>query len=414
MSEKLDTHPVFVFNTKFNGLAVIRTLGKAGIPVYALDTHQSVGTFSRYAKFWICPNPSTSEKRFIDFLIEKGQRFKHKPLLFPTNDEWATAVSKHKEILSRYFVTITADWDVIKLVVEKDKFFRWTQERGYPVPKTYFNIDEIDKSLFPMVAKPTFRRMSSDDEYNKYIEEISNQLRLVHLDTIEDFNKFCHKYENLLSHFIFQEEVIGMANRMYTVGIYADKDSKLLAIFTGRKVRGFPPDIGDCIVGQSEPLPELVELTKKLIKDLNYTGVAEVEFKKDAKTEEYKLLEINPRSWSWIGITPACGVNIPLIAYNDVVLGQRCFSQSQCDVGEVKWIRLIDDLQNCMYRNKKIGFPEESLKFTAWLNSLKGKRVIAEFDKTDPYPAIWYWRRFLLGNIKSLLRKLKGKIKGKM
>jgi len=245
-------------------------------------------------------------------------------------------------------------------------------------------IDTLIRAAYPLIY-----------EHNKYIENLSDQLRLVDLDTMEDFNRFCSQYKELLSHFIFQEKVIGMANRMYTVGVYADKNSELLAIFTGRKVRGYPPNIGDCMVGQSEPLPELVKLTKKLIKDLNYTGVAEVEFKKDARTEEYKLIEVNPRSWSWIGITPACGVNIPLIAYNDAVLGERCFSQSRCDVGKVKWVRLIDDFITCIYWNKRIGFPKESLKFREWLNSLNGKRVIAEFDKSDPLPIIAFALRRL-------------------
>jgi hypothetical protein len=76
-------------------------------------------------------------------------------------------------------------------------------------------------------------------------------------------------------------------------------------------------------------------------------------------------------------------------------------------VGEVKWVRLIDDLSNCMYRNKRAGFPEETLSFMAWLNSLKGRRVIAEFEKSDPYPAIRYWGQFLAGNTKTALLKLK-------
>lgn len=386
MFENTKIHPVLVCGTHFNGLGVIRAFGEVGIPVYAIDTVRGFGSLSRYAKFWKCPDPSTSERKFIDFLIERSKQFEHRPLLFPTMDSWATAASKHKTALLRHFHVMTADWEIIRLVIKKDEFFRWAQQRKYPVPKTYLNLDEINKDAFPIVAKPAFRYISSNSKCNKYISEMSNRLRLTDLNTIEDFNEFCGQYGELLPHFIFQEKVMGMANRMYSVGIYADKNSELLAIFTGRKVRGLPPDIGDCLVGQSEPLPELVELTRKLVRDLRYTGVAEVEFKKDARTEEYKLIEINPRSWSWIGITPACGVNIPLIAYNDVILEQKCFSQSQCNAGEVKWIRLVDDLMACMRWNRKLGFPEEALKFGTWFNSLKGRRIIAEFDRSDPLP----------------------------
>ena len=46
-----------------------------------------------------------------------------------------------------------------------------------------------------------------------------------------------------------------------------------------------------------------------IVKDLNYSGIAEFEYKKDLSTGRYRLIEVNPRSWSWIGITPACGVS---------------------------------------------------------------------------------------------------------
>lgn len=402
MSEGPDAHPVFVLGTHFNGLAVIQALGKSAVPVYAIDTHRSVGTFSRYANFWISPDPSTSETEFTDFLVRKGKQSKSKPLLFPTGDKWVAAVSKNRRTLFEWFLMAIPDWDIVRLTIEKDRFFRWTQEKGFPVPKTYFGIDEINESVFPILAKPKFRSMSADNEYNSYIEKVSNELRLVRLNTVQDFDDFCHTHSEVLAHFIFQEEVVGMANRMYTVGIYADEDSELLAIFTGRKLRGFPPDIGDCVFGQSEPLPELAELTRRLVKDLGYTGVAEVEFKKDARTEVYKLIEVNPRSWSWIGITPACGVNIPLIVYNHLVFEKKDFFQSQCGVGEVKWVRIINDLLSCMYKNRKIGFPKQSMKFITWLNSLKGKKVIAEFDRSEPLIVVIF-----------MLRKLYESLKGK-
>jgi D-aspartate ligase len=56
--------------------------------VYALDTFKSVGTTSRYAHYWPCPDPLRDEDAFIRFLIENGGEFDQKPVLFPTNDHW--------------------------------------------------------------------------------------------------------------------------------------------------------------------------------------------------------------------------------------------------------------------------------------------------------------------------------------
>ena len=58
-------NPAFVFNCHYNGLAILQDLGRRGVPVYALDSHRSVGTISRYARFLKVPNPITDEDEFV-------------------------------------------------------------------------------------------------------------------------------------------------------------------------------------------------------------------------------------------------------------------------------------------------------------------------------------------------------------
>ena len=93
-----------VFNCHYNGLSIIQELGRHGVQVYALDSFRDVGTFSRYGCFHLCPDPESAEKAFVEYLLELGSSFDHKPVLFPTNDHWAAAISRHKETLSQYYV----------------------------------------------------------------------------------------------------------------------------------------------------------------------------------------------------------------------------------------------------------------------------------------------------------------------
>jgi predicted ATP-grasp superfamily ATP-dependent carboligase len=44
-----------------------------------------------------------------------------------------------------------------------------------------------------------------------------------------------------------------------------------------------------------------------------------VEFKRDPRDGGFKLMEINPRLWQWHGLATACGVDLPRIAYADLV-----------------------------------------------------------------------------------------------
>ena len=77
---------------------MIRSLGKNGIPVIAMDTFKNIGTRSKFAKYVKCPDPVENEKEFIDFLIDIGKEFKEKPVIIPTNDIWVYSVSKHYKI----------------------------------------------------------------------------------------------------------------------------------------------------------------------------------------------------------------------------------------------------------------------------------------------------------------------------
>ena len=53
--------------------------------------------------------------------------------------------------------------------------------------------------------------------------------------------------------------------------------------------------------------------------EFGYYGLSQVEFKRDVRDGGFKLMEINPRLWQWHGLATACGVDLPRIAYADLV-----------------------------------------------------------------------------------------------
>jgi predicted ATP-grasp superfamily ATP-dependent carboligase len=390
-------NPAIVFNCHYNGLSIIQELGRHGIPVIALDTSRSVGSFSRYAKFIQCQDPLDDEKGVVDLLLKMGKSFEQSPVLFPTNDLWAITLAKNRELLEEYYLPCVAELPTTKMLIHKEEFYPWAQERGYPVPRMFQVRELIEeaKSYFPIIAKPKYRwvPIQAKDEINLYtlFKKLENN-RMVILRNTEEVKKFVLSQKEMISHFLFQEYVSGYADRMYTIGVYANRDHDVLGVFTGKKVRGFPPDIGDCTIGQSEEMPtELVNMVKDIVKESRYHGIAEFEFKKDAQTEEFKLIEVNPRSWSWIGITPACGVSLPMIAYADLTGCTRMpYKYSKARSGEVKYVKLLEDLWNCSYANNKAGFPEYNLTLTRWWKSLYARqKIYAEFCWDDPAVALY-------------------------
>jgi D-aspartate ligase len=405
-----------VFNCAFNGLGVIRALGRHGATVFALDSKRSTGTYSRYATFVECPDPLVAETAFVDFLVKLAPRFKERPILIPTNDEWAAAVSRSKDRLKAHYHVCVADWPVVEMVLRKARFYAWAAQRNYPVPATWSSkaLSDIPATAFPIIAKPEMRRNATDEVETARLTRILYQLRMTVIEDQAQLRAFLEKHRDLLDHFLFQEYVRGLSDCMFTIGVYADRDYIVRALFSGRKVRGFPPDSGDCMVGRTEPVPEAVrQIVRDLCKEIRYHGLAEFEFKRDLKTGRYRLIEINPRTWSWVGITPAAGVNLPWIACSDLS-GRGIPAYVEGVTSGVTWLRVADDLLNCLEGNRKLGFPEWNYSLLAWWRSVRNhKMVSAEFSWTDPRPAFVHWKpmikRIVTTVLKSPFRRERGR-----
>ena len=191
------------------------------------------------------------------------------------------------------------------------------------------------------------------------------------------------------------------------IGVYADKQSTVRAVFSGRKVRGYPVEYGNCFAGESYWVEELVEQSKKIVKLLGYTGIAEIEYKYNSVDGKYYLIEMNPRTWSWIGITPKTGVNLPLIAYKDMI-GEEIPKYVEMNKSKkVLWTRSIDDRYNCQKNHKNVNDDDFLKSEKEWEESLKkyDEIVYADCDPEDMAPGLFWKKQNRLRNIKSTLKK---------
>lgn len=406
-----------VFNCAYNGLSIIQELGRRGVDVHALDSFRNIGTTSKYATYHKVPNPTTDEEGFIEFLLKFGTEFDEKPVLIPTNDHWASAIANHRERLAEHYVPCVPDGETVDLLLDKQAFGSWAEDRSYPVPRSWSRseVDEIPEDAFPIAAKPGDARDAPDMMYRSALvtiwnrltgsrttkekeasEELSEEaglykeLRLEVFEERSTLNDFLETYPELTKDFVFQEYVRGMSDSMYTVGIYANEGT-VKGVFTGRKVRGHPADIGDCKVGQIESVPDqLVDQAKSICDELEYTGIAEFEYKRDTVTGDFYLIEVNPRSWSWVGITPACGVNLPWMAYTDLAgTGEQPCPSNPIEDGSITWVKATEDLFNCLlfYR---WSYPKWHLGPKKWWRSVNADRtVFAEGSLRDPLPVMY-------------------------
>lgn len=380
----------WVFNCDYNGLAVIQALGRLGVNVRSLDARRGVGTYSRFGDYGAVPDPMGDEAGFVDALWRYREGLEANPVLIPTNDHWAESVARHREELSRGFECCVSDYEIVALLLDKDRFGRWGQEVGLPVPRVW-SVDEAreDPDLpLPIGIKANARRKSGQ---GASWARAADGLRFRSCQTRAEMEEVLTEAETAGVPVFLQEVVKGRSDAMHSIGVYA-RDGEILGLVYGKKLRGFPPGFGDCIVGIASPVPDwALSLAKKVCLELRYTGIAEFEVMLDAETDSRFLIEINPRSWGWIGVSGPAGVDLPSLAYRNQAFGEvPAEIQLGCRDGEsVYYTKLLADLQNTLLWYRFSDARDWVLSPRQWWKTYSGRKgVFAEFARDDPKVAL--------------------------
>lgn len=355
------------------GLAVIRSLGRRGIPVIVLDSRRdAIGFSSRHALGLAAPDPAHAD--FIPFMEDLGGRLRRRGVVFPTQDQALLAVVRNRERLARCFVLPGTDNDKLLRILDKKIQFDLARAHGIPVPEAYAVGTAAERAAarrtmnFPVIVKPVYT--------TEFREKFHVKAMLA--DDGGQLDSLLEKVYPL--DVIVQEFIPGGVDRHFMVGSYIDRTGRPLGIFTARKLRESPRRLGVCRIGESVLAPEAEALAMQLLGALGYSGISEVEFKCDPRDGRYKLIEVNPRSFMWMGLATAGGVDLPYLAYSEVLQEPQ-----RTRVPGKRWIMAAQELRLT---------PWEVLKGQTsvrdWLSSWRNIALDGIFSASDPGPGLRY------------------------
>ena len=126
--------------------------------------------------------------------------------------------------------------------------------------------------------------------------------------------------------------------------------------------------------------PEIVDPTRRLLRELRITGLVEVEYKYDIRAKAYKVLDINPRVWGWQSLGAAAGVDFPYLMW--LLANGEPIPECEPRCG-MKWIRLSTDFmvvwREILNRRMSIG---------DYCRSLRSPLTGAVYAADDPLPGV--------------------------
>lgn len=359
------------------GLAIARSLGRRGIPVYIIDDQYCISSFSRYAAKVIRVESILDERKTVQGVLEVGRRYNlQKWVLFPTRDENVAAFSRYRDELTPFFRVTTGDWKSVEWAWDKKKTYELAEKLDIPCPKTFNprSIDEIP-ALFPrlpLAVKPAVKE-------NFFYATGAKAWRA---DTPEQLLSL---YEKAIAQIkpeeiLIQEIVPGDGTTQYSYCAFVQKGVPV-SVLTARRARQHPREFGRAATYvETIDAPEIEDLSERFLKAINYHGVVEIEFKRDPRTGEYKLLDVNARPWGFHAIGPAAGVDFPHMIYADQMGLPVEATRARAGVG---WLRMVSDVPTAVS-----DLLHGSLRVATYLKSLRATRVESVFNIRDPLPSV--------------------------
>src|SRR3989449_4463411 len=261
-----------------NGLAAIRSLGRAGIRVLAVDHRPSaLGFRSRYAEPFLSADSHADPTRFVASIRALGE-----VVVFPTHDGQLNLIAQHLgdlQVLAPF-----PDWDILEQVQSKRAQFDQALAAGVDVPQTHYprtaaearaaaeeiGLPVLVKPEHPVGFKQRFRRQA---------------VRCETLDEVEDAYTQAEEFGAMV-----QELIPGEDDALYTVGSYVARDGRPLGVFSGRKLRQTPPGIGTCRVGEAVWVQDAVDAALRLLAGVGYFGLSQVGLKHGSRDGKFKLM----------------------------------------------------------------------------------------------------------------------------
>jgi D-aspartate ligase len=364
-----------VLGGDFHGLAIVRSLGRHGVPIVIVDDEYSIGRFSRYTTHAVRAPTLRREKETVDFLLDLGQKMDLKGwVLFPTRDELVAAISRYKAPLSETYRVPTPEWEITKWAWNKWNTYTMAQQLGIPIPRTWCprTLEDIDKidAEFPLGVKPSVKE---DFFY-------ATKAKAWRANSREELRDLFQKASGHVgsNEVLVQEIIPGDGTCQFSCCMFI-KDGVPIGTMEAQRWRQHPPEFGRAATFvESIDLPVIEEPTLRFLRAIKYYGLAEVEYKLDPRDGKYKLLDVNARTWGFHALGSPAGVDFSYMLYADQVGEPVENRRGRSGVG---WIRMVTDIPTSLQ-----GICAGRLDLRAYLRSLRDFKVESVFSSEDLLP----------------------------
>ncbi|HUO98673.1 MAG TPA: hypothetical protein VMU01_08380 [Rhizomicrobium sp.] len=300
-----------VVGGELNGLGVVRSLARAGVPTVVADTDTARATMqTRFAAKRKLAAASGDE--LIHELLRLRGEFEAKPVLILTQEAAVASVSEaYGDVTEAYRISMP-DRATMAMLMNKALFQAQAEALGFAIPRSIRLLPgddggALDDLRFPCVLKPV-------------VKNSANPHRLPKAHRLEDAasaRALWRELDGMIGEAIVQEWIEGGDSDVYFCLAYRAPAGEAVS-FTGRKTCQWPPLVGGTATCMPAPEAEaeLNETTSRFFAAVGFTGLGSMEYKRDRRDGRFYMVEPTVgRTDYQEEVATLNGVNLPYAAW---------------------------------------------------------------------------------------------------
>jgi predicted ATP-grasp superfamily ATP-dependent carboligase len=358
-----------------NALSVARSLGRAGVEVYAIGEDTAYVRFSRHCR-WLAV-AGDAPNSWARFLLGPESDWLQGSVLLACSDDAIAIIAGHRPELSARFRLEESNPAAQLDMLDKLRTYQASQAAGVPTPRFWPAqtreqvVATREDLVFPLIVKPRFTHIWERRSGRKFV-------------VARDLTEALRAHEALGAagiETLLVEWIPGPDDRLCSYYTYLDGQSLPLFHFTKRVIRRFPASIGNGCYHVTDWNPEVRDLALRLFRWVGLRGLANAEFKRDGRDGQLKLIECNARFTASNGLVARSGLDLAAFVYNRLV--GRPQPPLEAYALQVRLWDPVRDFQAFLELRR-----QGQLAFRQWIASVLHLQTFPYFDWRDPLPAL--------------------------
>jgi D-aspartate ligase len=387
--------PCIVMHGGVNALSIVRSLGRLGIPVYALNDADSPVLRSHYAKPIVVPRGGTQrEDAWAKYLLGPDGEYLSGSLLLACGDPALRMIAQHRAAFARRFQLELGDPEVQLAMLDKHRSLEIASEAGVGHPRFWAvrDGDDLDARAealpFPLLVKPvdTFR----------YAELTGHKMAVA--ENRSDLQRAISAVGDTGLEFVLVEIIPGPDDLLCSYYTYLNEDGEPELQFTKRVIRRYPRFEGPACYHVTDWVPDAAESGLRFLQHAGVRGLGVVEFKRDVRDGQLKFIECNPRFSAANNLVAAAGFDLGLYVYDRMTGGASPLADFR--QGLHLWHPVSDFRAMLQLRQRG------EITVGGWARGLAHTQVLPWFARDDLGPSLQVVRGGLGAGTRALQRSL--------